>query len=93
MVFAYVKTEGLIICVLIVQLIRTFVFVTQIHAVQFLYFLSAKFQASSHLLWLYIQVCVRPGGKLRRPVSHDKAHFIMVRCFAHNTGIDQSPID
>ena len=34
-----------------VQLIRAFVFATQI--VQFLFFLNPKFQASYHLLWLY----------------------------------------
>ena len=27
------------------------------------YFLNTKFQASSHLLWLYNPVCVRPGRK------------------------------
>ena len=35
---------------------------------QSLYFLNTKFQASSHLLWLYSPVCVGPGRKLRRPV-------------------------
>ena len=44
------------------QLISAFVFATQI--VQFLYFLNAKFQASSHLLQLYSPVCVGPGWKL-----------------------------
>ena len=42
------------------QLISTFVFTTQI--VQSLYFLKPKFQASSHLLWLYSSACVGPGG-------------------------------
>ena len=36
--------------------------------VQSLYFLNPKFQASSHLLWLYSPVCVGPGRKPRRPV-------------------------
>ena len=36
--------------------------------VQYHYFLNSKFQASSHLLWLYNPVCVGPGRKPRRPV-------------------------
>ena len=46
------------------KLITAFVFATKI--VQFLYFLNPKFQASSHLLWLYSPVCVRPGRKPER---------------------------
>ena len=38
-------------CTVTVQLISTFVFDTQ--TIQSLYFLNPKFQASSHLLWLY----------------------------------------
>ena len=30
--------------------------------------LNPKFQASSHLLWMYSPVCVGPGQKPRRPV-------------------------
>ena len=30
--------------------------------------LLPKFQASSHLMWLYSPVCVGPGRKPRRPV-------------------------
>ena len=48
------------------KLISSFVFATRI--LQSLYFLNPKFQASSHLLWLYSPVCVRPGRKPRRPV-------------------------
>ena len=48
------------------KLISTFVFATRI--VQSLYFLNPKFQASSHLVWLYSLVCVGPGRKPRRPV-------------------------
>ena len=45
------------------------------------YFLNPKFQASSHLLWLYSQVCVGPGWKPRRPVysqrgSDDDKHWL-----------------
>ena len=36
-----------------------------------LYFLHSKFQASSHLLWLYSLVCVRPGlNRFSRDVTH-----------------------
>ena len=50
----------------IAQLISAFVFATKI--LQSLYFLDPKFQASSHLMWLYSPVCMGPGRKLRRPV-------------------------
>ena len=43
-----------------------------LHLVQSLYFLNSKFQASSHLLWLYSPVCVRPGRKPRRPVFSER---------------------
>ena len=36
--------------------------------VQSLYFLNPKFEASSHLLWLYSPVCVGSGQKHRRLV-------------------------
>ena len=42
-----------------VQLISAFVFATKIE--QSLLFLNLNFQASSHLLWQYSLVCVRPG--------------------------------
>ena len=47
------------------KLISYFVLATRI--VQSLYFLHPKFQASSHLLWLYSPVFVGPGRKPRRP--------------------------
>ena len=51
------------------KLISAFVFATR--KVQSLYFINPKFQASSHLLWLYSPVRVRSGRKSRRPVfSH-----------------------
>ena len=53
-------------CICENKLISVFVFATRI--LQFLYFLNPKFQASSHLLWLYSPVCVGPGQKPRRPV-------------------------
>ena len=49
-----------------VKLISAFVFATRIE--QSLFFLNPKFQASSHLMWLYSPVCVGPGRKLRKPV-------------------------
>ena len=43
---------------------------------QSLYFLNPKFQASSHLLWLYSLVCVGPGRKPRRPVLSQRGSSI-----------------
>ena len=60
--FAYAKTKTQISF----AVISAFVFATRI--VQSLYFLNMKFQASSHLLWLYSPVCVGPGQKPRRLV-------------------------
>ena len=64
--FAYAKTKTQISFAVTAKLISVFVFATLI--VQSLYFLNPEFQASSHLLWLYSSVCVRPGRKPRRPV-------------------------
>ena len=63
---AYVKTEAKISCTVTAQLISAFVFATGI--VLSLYYLNPKFQASSHLLWLYSPVCVGPSRKPRRQV-------------------------
>ena len=59
------------------ELISAFVFATWIG--QSLYFLNPKFQASSHLMWLYSPVCVGPGRKPRRPVFSQRSSmgFIM----------------
>ena len=48
------------------QLISAFVFAIRI--VKSLYYLKLKFQASSHLVWLYSPVCVTPGWKPLRTV-------------------------
>ena len=64
--FAYAKTKTQISFAVTAKLISAFVSATRI--VQSLYFLNPKFQASSHLLWFYSQVCVGPGRKPRRPV-------------------------
>ena len=60
------------------KLISAFVFATWIG--QSLYFLNPKFQASSHLLWLYSPVCVGTGWKPRRPVFSQRGsyHITMV---------------
>ena len=55
-IFAYAKTKTQISFAVTAKLISAFVFATRI--VQSLYFLNPKFQASSHLLWLYSPVCV-----------------------------------
>ena len=55
------------------QLISAFVFAIRI--VKFLYYLNPKFQASSHLLWLYSPVCVGPGPKPRRPVFSERGSY------------------
>ena len=64
------------------KLISAFVFATWI--VQFLIYLNPKFQASSHLLWLYSPVCVGPGQKPRRPIFSQRGSnngFLHTRCF------------
>ena len=55
-------------------LINAFVFATE----QPLFFLNPKFQASSHLLWLYSPVCVGPGKKPRRPVFSQRGSFLQM---------------
>ena len=49
------------------------VFIRIVHS---LCFLNLKFQASSHLLWLYSPVCVGPGQKPKDRFSCDKAYII-----------------
>ena len=63
---ACAKTKTQISFAVTVKLISAFVFATRI--VQSLYLLNAKFQASSHLVWLHSPVSVRPGRKPGRPV-------------------------
>ena len=41
-----------------------------------IFFLNPKFQASSHLLWLYSLVCVGPGLKPEDRFSHNEAHML-----------------
>ena len=56
------------------KLVSALVFTTQI--VQSLYFPNPKFQASSHLVWLYSLICVGPGRKPRRPVFSQRGSFL-----------------
>ena len=71
--FAYAKTKTLIGFAVTAKLISAFVFATWI--VQSLFYLNLKFQASSHLLYLYSPVCVGPGRKLRRPVFSQRGSY------------------
>ena len=71
--FAYAKKKTQISFAVTAKLISAFVFATRI--VQSLFYLNTKFQASSHLLWLYSLVCVRPGQKPRRPVFSERGSF------------------
>ena len=75
--FAYVKTKTQISCAVTVQLISPFVFAIQM--VQSLYYLNPKFQASSHLLWLYRSVCVGPSRNPEDRFSHNEANLRFFR--------------
>ena len=70
---AYAKTKMQISCAVTAQLISDFVFATWI--VRSLFYLNPKFQASSHLLWVYSLVCVGPGQKPRRPVFSQRGSY------------------
>ena len=63
------------------KLISAFVFATWI--VQSLYYLYPKFQASSHLLWLYSTVCVGPGQKPQRPVFSQRGSISHLQIIPH----------
>ena len=56
------------------KLISAFVFAIRI--VQSLYYQNPKFQTSSHLLWLYSPVCVRPGREPRRPFFSERGSYV-----------------
>ena len=74
--FGYAKTKAQISFAVTVKLISAFDFATMI--VQLFFFRDPKFQASSHLIYLYRPVCVRPGRKRRRPVfsHHGSISFV-----------------
>ena len=42
---------------------------------------KSKFQASSHLLWLYSPVCVRPGRKPQRQFFSERGSNYFCVCF------------
>ena len=75
LVFAYAKTKTQISCAVTAQLISAFVFAIRI--VQSLKYLNPKFQASSHLLWLYSPVCVGPGRKPRIPIFSQRGSGVL----------------
>ena len=66
--------------------ISAFVFATRL--VQSLYFLNRKFQASSHLLWLYSLFYVGPGRKPRNRFSHNEAHVTIAKETHHPYHLD-----
>ena len=51
------------------------------YIVQSLFFLNTKFQASSHLVWLYSPVCVGPGRKPRRQVFSQRGSYDFCKNF------------
>ena len=59
--FLHMRKKTQISCAVTAQLTSAFVFAIRI--IKSLYYPSLKFQASSHLLWLYSPVCVGPGRK------------------------------
>ena len=74
--FAYAKTKTQISFAVTAKLISPFVFAIRI--VQFLFSINPKFQASSHLLWLYSPICVGPGRKPRRPVFSERDSYTVI---------------
>ena len=74
---AYAKTKTQISFAVTAKLNSAFVFATWI--VQSLYFLNTKFQASSHLQWLYSLIYVRPGQNPHCWFPHVAAHFLYMR--------------
>ena len=70
------------------MLISTFVFTTW--TVWSLYFLNLKFQASSHLLWLYSRTCVQRGWKARRQAFSRCCLFKMITAMILSFRTDRS---
>ena len=69
------------ICEKTKKLTSAFVFATRI--VQSFDFLNPKFQAFSHLLWLYSPICVGPGRTPRRPIFSWRSSFILIQLEIH----------
>ena len=70
-VFAYVKTKMQISCTVPAKLISSFVFATWI--VQSILYIHQKFPASSHILYGYSLLYIRP----EHPFSYNKAQLII----------------
>ena len=79
------KTKTQISFAVTAKLISAFIFATRI--VQSLYFLNTKFQASSHLLWLYS--LVGPGRKPRGPVFSQRGSYNLTLSKATKIGFLQ----
>ena len=73
-VFTYSKTNTQIISCAVTDQRLCFRYI----ALQSLYFLNTKFQASSHRLWLFSPVCVEPGLKPRRQIFSRRGSFMSV---------------
>ena len=65
-----------------VQLIRAFVFATQI--VKSLYFLQPKFQDSNHILWLYSLINAGPCQNFRKQVFLRQGSNNIVWCCVYS---------
>ena len=74
--FCLCKTKVQISCAVTSQLIRAFVFTTQIMYNPF-YYIYPKFQASGCFLSLHRPVCVEPGQKSRRPVFSCRGSYVI----------------
>ena len=51
---------------------------------------NPKFQASSHLLWLYSLICVGPDKKPECWFSHDAAHISLFLCVTRRGGLSST---
>ena len=70
----FAKTKTRISFAVTAKLISAIFFATRI--VQSLHYINPKFQASSHVLWLYSPVCVGAGQKPRRPVFSQRGSYM-----------------
>ena len=50
----------------------------------FFFFINLKYQASSHLLWLYSPVCVDLVGNSKDRFSLDAAHIVVLQLFSRS---------
>ena len=86
--YVYAETKMQISCAVAAQLISALVFAIRI--VQSLYYLNPKFQASSHLMFLYSPVCVAPGRKPLRPLLMQVCTVLLTHiCICGNKDADQ----